>query len=50
MLFQDSELDIKIFDVNILLSNRDLKDIIVVSHTCGKVLFHTSNGIPVKEY
>ena len=50
MLHYDSELDYSIMDMNILLGQRDLKDIIVVSQSCGRHLLHYTNGVPVKEY
>lgn len=49
-LFHNKDLDFHIMDLNILLGQRDLKDIIVVSNTCGRYLLHLYNGIPVKEY
>jgi len=49
-LHHSKEFDFFIMDLNILLGQRDLKDIIVVSNTCGRYLFHLYNGIPVKEY
>ena len=50
MLFYTRNIDYYILDLNILLGSRDLKDILVVSHTCGRNMLHYSNGIPVKEY
>ena len=50
MLFYTKNIDYVILDLNILLGSRDLKDIIVVSHTCGRNMLHYSNGVPVKEY
>jgi len=51
-LFYFAEIDFYLLDLNIFagpIAKRDLKDIIVVSNTCGKYCFHLSNGIPIKE-
>ena len=37
-------------DLNILLADRDIKDVIIVSNTCGRYLYHIYNGIPIKEF
>ena len=37
-------------DLNILLEGRDIRDIIIVSNSCGRCLYHIYNGVPVKEY
>ena len=50
MLYYDKDQDFQILDLTILLGNRDLKDIIVVSNSCCKHMFHFTNGVPVKEY
>lgn len=50
MLFTNSELGFHTLDLNALLGQRELKDIIVVSHSCERHLFHYANGIPTKEY
>ncbi len=50
MLFYTKNIDYYILDLNILLGSRDLKDIIVVSNTCGRSLLHYNNSVPVKEY
>ena len=50
MLYTHPDLGYHTLDLNILLGSRELKDIIVVSHTCERHLFHYGNGIPVKEY
>jgi len=50
MLFYTKNIDYYILDLSILLGSRDLKDILVVSNTCGRAMLHYSNGIPVKEY
>ncbi len=50
LLYYNKEMDYHIMDLNILLGQRDIKDIIVVSNTCGRFLMHLSNGVPVKEY
>ena len=49
-LFYNQEIDFHVIDLNVLLGQRDVKDIIVVSNTCGRYMFHTYNGIPVKEF
>ncbi len=50
MLFYTKKLDYYILDLNILLGSRELKNIIVVSNTCGRSMLHYANGVPVKEY
>ena len=50
MLFHEPDLDYLILDLGILKGSRELKDIIVVSNTCGRHMLHFSNGVPVKEY
>ena len=50
MLYFDKELEFQILDLNILLGQRDLKDIIVVASSCCKHMFHYTNGVPLKEY
>lgn len=50
MLFYTKNIDYYILDLNILLGSREPKDIIVVSHTCGRNMLHYNNGVPVKEY
>jgi len=51
-LYYFREIDFYILDLNIFCGkgNRELKDIIVVSNTCGKYCFNLANGIPVKEF
>ncbi len=58
-LYYDKELDLHIFDLNILLGQsgaqggpppRDPKDIIVVTSTVCRALVHQTNVVPVKEY
>ena len=50
MLVYTKNIDYYILDLNILLGSRELKDIIVVSNTCGRSMLHYANSIPVKEY
>lgn len=49
-LYYNKEIDYYIMDLNILLGERDLKDVIVVSNSCGRYLLNLYNGVPVKEY
>jgi hypothetical protein len=50
MLFYTKDLDYFILDLNVLLGSRDLKDILVVSSSCGRTMLHHTNGVPVREY
>jgi TFIIF-interacting CTD phosphatase-like protein len=49
-LLYNKDLDYYSVDLNVLLGERDMKDIIVVSNTCGRYMLSLLNGIPVKEY
>ncbi|CDW72087.1 nli interacting factor-like phosphatase family protein [Stylonychia lemnae] len=50
MLYTHPDLGHHTLDLNILLGSRDLKDIIVVSHSCERHLFQYGNGVPVRDY
>jgi TFIIF-interacting CTD phosphatase-like protein len=42
--------DIYISDLDILTENRNIKDIIMVSDSFGRLLKHLRNGVPVKTF
>lgn len=42
--------DLYISDIDILTENRNLKDIIFVTDSFGRVLKHLRNGVPVKSF
>ena len=44
------DIDYYILDLDVLLGQREMKDIIVVSNTCGRYMLNIPNGIPVTEY
>ena len=50
MLHYLTDYGIYTLDLRILLGGRDLKDIIVVSHSLDAHAFHPAHGIPISEY
>ena len=50
LLYYDKDTDLNILDLSILLGQRELKDIIIVSTSSRKHMLHYYNGVPVREY
>lgn len=49
-LFSHPDLRFHTLDLNVLLGYRDIKEVIVVSHSCERHFFHYANGVPTKEF